>query len=91
MLELVPAILAKTITDALNIPTIGIGAGSDTSGQVLVLQDMLGMNDEFQPKFLKQFMKGTRLIKDALNQYDQEVKAVKFPVAREHCYAGETP
>src|SRR5690606_27626961 len=55
VLELVPAPLAAEITNILSIPTIGIGAGPDTDGQVLVLPDMLGLNDEFRPKFLRQF------------------------------------
>ena len=89
VLEMVPAALAKEVTEALDIPTIGIGAGPDTSGQVLVLHDMLGMNESFNPKFLKQFMQAADLMKKALDQYDQEVKTQCFPQADVHCYVGE--
>ncbi len=83
VLELVPAKLAKQITEKLNIPTIGIGAGKYTSGQVLVLHDMLGMNRDFNPKFLKKYMDGYSLIKDALQSYNNEVKSKKFPSDKE--------
>jgi len=79
VLECVPAALAKEISEKLQIPTIGIGAGHDTDGQVLVLQDMLGMNPDFSPKFLKKFMDGADLITAALNDYVSEVKDVSFP------------
>ncbi|MBC7467577.1 MAG: 3-methyl-2-oxobutanoate hydroxymethyltransferase [Bdellovibrio sp.] len=79
VLECVPAALAKEISEKLQVPTIGIGGGHDTDGQVLVLQDMLGMNSEFSPKFLKKFMNGADLITGALNEYVSEVKEVKFP------------
>lgn len=79
VLECIPAQLAKTITSQLAIPTIGIGAGIAVSGQILVLQDLLGMNAAFNPKFLKVYCKGIRLIKNALNNYDAEVKNGKFP------------
>lgn len=81
VLECVPAALAKEISEKLQVPTIGIGAGHDTDGQVLVLQDMLGMNSDFSPKFLKKFMSGADLITGALNEYVSEVKAVTFPGA----------
>jgi len=79
VLELIPAILAKDVTEILNIPTIGIGAGIHTSGQVLVLQDMLGMNKDFNPLFLRKYLNGNDLIKDALNKFNEEVKSKKFP------------
>lgn len=85
VLECIPAALAKTITNELNIPTIGIGAGPDVDGQVLVLQDMLGMNPVFKPKFLKTYLDGFTLIQSALNEFAGEVKAKKFP-RKEHCY-----
>lgn len=85
VLECIPANLAKIITDKLIIPTIGIGAGPHVSGQVLVLQDLLGMNNIFKPKFLKTYLDGYSLIKNALNEYDEEVKAEQFPSV-EHCY-----
>jgi 3-methyl-2-oxobutanoate hydroxymethyltransferase len=86
VLECVPAILAKEISEKLKIPTIGIGAGHDTDGQVLVLQDMLGMNAEFNPKFLKKYLNGADLITNAVNAYVADVKSVEFP-GLEHEYA----
>ncbi|MFW0097093.1 MAG: 3-methyl-2-oxobutanoate hydroxymethyltransferase [Coxiella endosymbiont of Haemaphysalis qinghaiensis] len=86
VLECVPSNLAKEITNSIVIPTIGIGAGPHTSGQVLVLQDLLGMNSQFKPKYLKKFLNGFELIKDALNDFNKEVKASAFPNIEEHCY-----
>jgi 3-methyl-2-oxobutanoate hydroxymethyltransferase len=83
VLELVPANLAKEITEKLVIPTIGIGAGPDTSGQVLVLQDLLGMNNEFNPKFLKKYLHGFEIIQSALNEYNNEIKKKIYPSAKE--------
>lgn len=85
VLECVPQELAKQITSHLTIPTIGIGAGVHTDGQVLVLQDMLGMNPEFKPKFLKHYLNGKELITKALNDYVVDVKERQFP-AKEHSY-----
>jgi 3-methyl-2-oxobutanoate hydroxymethyltransferase len=70
---------AKAITDAINIPTIGIGAGLDTDGQVLVWSDMFGFFEEFKPKFVKQYCKGAELIRENLEQYTSEVKNREFP------------
>jgi len=86
VLECVPSALAKRVTDSLHIPTIGIGAGPYTSGQVLVFQDMLGMQNDFQPKFLKTYMNGFDAIKNALNDYHREVEAVAYPDEVTHCY-----
>ena len=72
-------------TKSLRIPTIGIGAGPATDGQILVLQDMLGMNKNFSPKFLKKFLNGTDLITEALNKYVTDVGESKFPL-KEHSY-----
>ena len=83
VLELIPAQLAKEITESISIPTIGIGAGIYTSGQVLVLHDLLGLTKGFNPKFLRKFLNGSELIKDALNRYDQEVKLKTFPSEKE--------
>ena len=80
VLECVPAVLAADITKTLKIPTIGIGAGSATDGQVLVLQDLLGMNPDFHPKFLKKFLNGSELITTALNTYVAEVGSSHFPM-----------
>lgn len=83
VLELVPAGLAKNITEIISIPTIGIGAGQHTSGQVLVLHDLLGTDEKFKPKFLRKYLNGFQLIKDAVNQYDDDVKNSKFPNGKE--------
>jgi 3-methyl-2-oxobutanoate hydroxymethyltransferase len=79
VLELMPAQLAKEITETINIPTIGIGAGSYTSGQILVLQDLLGMNKDFNPKFLRKYLDGFELIKNSLKKYNSDVKNKLFP------------
>ncbi len=83
VLEMIPALLAKKITDELEIPTIGIGAGPDTDGQVLVLQDLLGMNKNFNPKFVRKYLSGFELIKDALNNFSSDIKGNKFPTKEE--------
>ena len=70
---------AKAITDAVSIPTIGIGAGVETDGQVLVWSDMFGFYEEFKPKFVKQYMEGGKLIREALGDFVDEVKSKKFP------------
>ena len=79
VLEMVPAALAKRVTETLSIPTIGIGAGDHTSGQVLVIQDLLGMNTEFQPRFVKRFANLEETIVDALSAYRTEVRDGTFP------------
>lgn len=83
VLECVPSQLAKEISESLHIPTIGIGAGPDCDGQVLVLQDMLGMNEGFKPKFLKKYFNGFETIKNVFNTYHQEVSEVSFPTEKE--------
>ena len=83
VLELIPAEVAKKITEAVSIPTIGIGAGPHTSGQVLVFQDMLGLNTDFEPKFLRKYLNGFELIRDAINNYNLDVKNNKFPSQEE--------
>jgi len=85
VLECVPSVLAQKISSQLQIPTIGIGAGLSTDGQILVLQDLLGMNKEFRPKFLKKYINGFDLITAALNSYVTEVKNGEFP-DKEHSY-----
>lgn len=85
VIECVPAALAKKITEQLSIPTIGIGAGPDVSGQVLVLHDLLGLNSEPEAKFVKVYLPGHSLITEALNHYNEEVKNGNFP-AREYSY-----
>jgi 3-methyl-2-oxobutanoate hydroxymethyltransferase len=71
--------VAKAVTKALRIPTIGIGASADCDGQVLVWSDMLGLNDKFVPKFVKKYLDGSILVKDAIKKYAFEVKNVSFP------------
>lgn len=70
---------AKQITEAVNIPTIGIGAGKDTDGQVLVWSDMLGFFEEFKPKFVRHYLDGASLVKEAVNQYRTDVQDSSFP------------
>ncbi len=79
VLECLPQDLAQTITLELSIPTIGIGAGPHTDGQVLVLHDLLGLNSGFKPKFLRQYLTGQDLVLKALNHYHQDVLSQDFP------------
>ena len=83
VLECVPSSLSKQITDSLDIITIGIGAGNNTDGQVLVLQDMLGMSSDFKPKFVRQYLDAEQLFLQAFNAYDAEVKSSEFPNQKE--------
>ena len=83
VLECVPSGLAKTITDSVSISTIGIGAGPDTDGQVLVLQDMLGMNCEIKPKFVRHYLKGYELISNAVNTFHLDVLNSQYPLKEE--------
>ncbi len=85
VLEGIPALLAQKITDSLDIPTIGIGAGAGCDGQVLVYQDMLGMFTDFKPKFVKHFANVGEVMTEAFKAFDQEVKEGVFP-AQEHTY-----
>jgi 3-methyl-2-oxobutanoate hydroxymethyltransferase len=78
-LEKIPAELATEVSQALTIPTIGIGAGHGTDGQVLVVNDMLGMNKDFSPKFVRRYADLANTINDAVAQYVADVKAVTFP------------
>ncbi len=87
VLECVPRGLAKRITDEIAIPTIGIGAGVDTDGQVLVYQDALGMFEGFQPKFVKRFGDIGTQIKNGIMDYCDAVKANEFPTI-EHSFKG---
>lgn len=79
VLECVPAALSEYITELLDIPTIGIGAGAGCGGQVLVYQDMLGMYSDFTPKFVKRFAEVGRVMTDAFKAYAEEVKSGEFP------------
>ena len=79
VIELVPSETAKLITETVKIPTIGIGAGPHCDGQVLVLWDMLGLFEDFKPKFVKKYANVRELIKNAVSEYSQEVRDGKFP------------
>lgn len=79
VLEKIPAALAKRVTDSISIPTIGIGAGGATDGQVLVIHDMLGINEGFKPKFLRKYASLAQTMHDAISQYTQDVKSGDFP------------
>ncbi|MBK9974949.1 MAG: 3-methyl-2-oxobutanoate hydroxymethyltransferase [Planctomycetes bacterium] len=85
VLEMVPAAIAKEVTAAVNIPTIGIGAGAGCDGQVLVFFDMLGFSPEFSPRFLKRYMDFHGQALAALKQYKSDVEDGSFP-AKEHSY-----
>jgi 3-methyl-2-oxobutanoate hydroxymethyltransferase len=86
VLELMPAAVAKQITDALDIPVIGIGAGVACSGQVLVLHDMLGITQGKLPRFVRNFMEGSAGIGEAITRYVADVKARRFPDDTLHGY-----
>jgi len=83
VLEAIPVDVARRVTEVLEIPTIGIGAGPYTSGQVLVLQDLLGMNPDFKPKFTRFYLDGAKLIQEALDCYADDVTMGEFPSAEE--------
>lgn len=85
VLEAVPAKLAKEVTETLKVPTIGIGAGPDCSGQVLVLHDMLDIYPGKKAKFVKNFMRASRSLQGAVENYVKEVKAKTFP-GPEHAF-----
>ena len=79
VLEKIPADLAKKVSESISIPTIGIGAGPDCDGQVLVYQDMVGMNQGFTPKFLRRYLDLYTEITGAVSQYVKDVKTADFP------------
>ena len=83
VLEKIPSVLAQRVTKAVGCPTIGIGAGCETDGQVLVLHDMLGLNDGFKPKFLRQFAHLGEAVKVAVGDYITSVKDKSFPSQEE--------
>src|SRR5574344_1292059 len=83
VIEGVMSDVAKKISQAVKIPTIGIGAGKDTDGQVLVWSDMLGFFEEFKPKFVRHYLDGAKLVKDAVNQYREDVQNQSFPSKEE--------
>ena len=79
VLEKIPASLAKEVSESLTIPTIGIGAGKHCDGQVLVMHDMLGINTEFKPRFLRQYLNLHELATKAVEQYINDVRKKDFP------------
>jgi 3-methyl-2-oxobutanoate hydroxymethyltransferase len=81
--EKIPAKLGEEVAKAISIPVIGIGAGSGVDGQVLVLQDMLGITKGFSPKFLRRYADLSTVINDAIGSYIDDVKSVDFPNANE--------
>lgn len=83
VLEKIPAVLAKEVSESLTIPTIGIGAGGDCDGQVLVMHDMLGINTEFKPRFLRRYLNLDEQITGAIKQYITDVKSRDFPNEQE--------
>jgi 3-methyl-2-oxobutanoate hydroxymethyltransferase len=79
VLEKIPAVLAKKVAESVHIPIIGIGAGPDVDGQVLVMQDMLGITQEFKPRFLRRYADLSSIVAGAVTQYVSDVKAKDFP------------
>jgi 3-methyl-2-oxobutanoate hydroxymethyltransferase len=79
VLELVPAAVSRRVTDAVRVPTIGIGAGAGCDGQVLVLHDLLGLNDAFAPKFLKRYARMGEEARDAVRRFRDEVRDGTYP------------
>ena len=85
VLEAVPAPLAERVSQSLEIPTIGIGAGSQCDGQVLVLYDLLGLDERFHPSFLKKYRDLSSDVRDAVSSYRDDVKKRVFP-SEEHSH-----
>lgn len=83
VLECVPAALAAAITAERAIPTIGIGAGAGTSGQVLVLSDLLGLDARFRPRFARRYLDGHALVREAVDRFARDVRAAEFPALEE--------
>jgi 3-methyl-2-oxobutanoate hydroxymethyltransferase len=83
VLECIPSSLSKEISLQTQIITIGIGASHHVDGQVLVINDMLGMSGDFQPKFVRKYLNAEQLFLEAFNAYDEDVKSVKFPSSKE--------
>jgi 3-methyl-2-oxobutanoate hydroxymethyltransferase len=83
VMEKIPSHLAKEVTESLKIPTIGIGAGPNCDGQVLVTHDMLGINKEFSPRFLRRYANLYDVMKGAIEHYIRDVKAGEFPNEKE--------
>jgi len=82
-LRKIPAHLAEKVAQSISIPVIGIGAGGGVDGQVLVIHDMLGMNNEFSPRFLRRYLNLYEQMTGAIGQYVSDVKSKDFPNANE--------
>ena len=85
VIEGTKADVAKAVAEAVSIPVIGIGAGNEVDGQVLVFSDMLGLFEAFTPKFVKKYIDGATLVKNAVASYAKEVESRAFP-SEEHTY-----
>jgi len=83
VLEKIPTSLAKKVSDSINVPTIGIGAGPHCDGQVLVVYDMLGLTEEFQPRFVRRYSELAETMRKAFRMYIADVKGNKFPTSKE--------
>jgi 3-methyl-2-oxobutanoate hydroxymethyltransferase len=79
VVEKIPATLAKQVSENATIPVIGIGAGPYVDGQVLVMHDMLGINQDFKPRFLRQYANLNQIISEAVTNYIKDIKESKFP------------
>jgi len=83
VLECIPQKLAREITRARAVPTIGIGAGAGCDGQVLVVHDLLGLTPDFRPRFVRHFADGAKVVRDGVTRYAGAVRAGKFPAGKE--------
>jgi 3-methyl-2-oxobutanoate hydroxymethyltransferase len=83
VLEKIPGALAARVTEALSIPTIGIGSGPHCDGQILVNYDLLGVFDKFKPKFVRHYMEGAELIREAVSSWVEDVHEGRYPTAAE--------
>jgi 3-methyl-2-oxobutanoate hydroxymethyltransferase len=83
VLEKIPSSLTKKVSESITIPTVGIGAGPDADGQILVIHDMLGINKDFKPRFLRRYADLDGIMNDAIAQYIKDVKSVDFPNEKE--------
>jgi 3-methyl-2-oxobutanoate hydroxymethyltransferase len=90
VLEGIPAEVARRVSESVSVPTIGIGAGPSCDGQVLVTHDMLGLQEDLSPKFVKRYVQGRQLFLEAMRQYRDEVRSGAFP-GPEHSYGLEAP
>lgn len=83
VLEKIPSALTKKVSESITVPTVGIGAGPDADGQILVIHDMLGINKEFKPRFLRRYADLDGIMNDAIAQYIKDVKSLDFPNGKE--------